>query len=51
LKRSIAAILMALTMVPFLGGAASASDVKQKVQCMFRQYIQEGGESGLDCLV
>jgi hypothetical protein len=36
-------------------GPASAtdivdSDLKQKVQCMFRQYIQEGGESGLDCL-
>jgi hypothetical protein len=25
--------------------------VTEKVECMFRVYIQEGGESGLDCLI
>ena len=24
--------------------------IVEKVECMFRVYIQEGGESGLDCL-
>jgi hypothetical protein len=37
------------------GGASAKSDavdtgIVQKVECMFRVYIQEGGESGLDCL-
>ena len=31
-------------------GGNADTNVKEKVQCMFRQYIQEGGESGLDCL-
>ena len=26
------------------------TNVKEKVECLFRVYINEGGESGLDCL-
>ena len=29
---------------------AVESNITDKVECMFRVYIQEGGESGLDCL-
>ena len=37
------------------GGSSAQSDIvdtnlKEKIECMFRVYIQEGGEQGLDCL-
>jgi hypothetical protein len=57
IKRSVAALSLALVMVPFIGSAASAQDpgvvdsgVVEKVECLFRVYVNEGGESGLDCL-
>ena len=58
IKRSLAALVMALMMVPFTGSVASAADpdslvdtnIKERVECLFRVYIQEGGESGADCL-
>ncbi|HJR45666.1 MAG TPA: hypothetical protein VJ927_08690 [Actinomycetota bacterium] len=58
IKRSMAAVALAVTMVPFVGSVALAADptgaadtnIKERVECMFRVYIQEGGESGLDCL-
>ena len=56
IKRSIAAVVTALVIVPFMGTAAFAADpvdasgATDKVACLFRVYIQEGGESGLDCL-
>jgi len=31
-------------------GSPAATGTKEKVECMFRVYIQEGGDSGLDCL-
>lgn len=55
-KKAIAAFLMAMMIVPFMGAAAFASDpadvsgATDKVECLGRVYIQEGGESGLDCL-
>lgn len=55
IKRTLAVVLAALTIVPFMGAVASASDLvdstaTEKVECLFRVYINEGGESGLDCL-
>ena len=55
MKRFAAALVGALMLVPFLGSAAFAGDIvdtdaTDKVECLFRVYIQEGGESGLDCL-
>lgn len=49
---------MALMMVPFMAPVASAQDpsglvdsgIVEKVECLFRVYVNEGGESGLDCL-
>ena len=55
IKKSVVAVVVGLMLVPFGATVASASDVvdtnaKEKVECLFRVYIQEGGESGLDCL-
>jgi hypothetical protein len=55
IKRSIAALSLALMMVPVMASAASAADpvdtgIVERVECLFRVYINEGGESGLDCL-
>ena len=55
IKRSVAALSLALMMIPFIGSAASASelvdsDVVDRVECLFRVYVTEGGEGGLDCL-
>ena len=51
IKRSLAAFALAVTMVPLTSSVASAAEtnVKERVECFFRVYIQEG-ESGLDCL-
>ncbi len=55
-KRILAAFSLALMMVPFVGSAALAgpgvadTGLVEKVECLFRVYINEGGESGLDCL-
>ncbi|HYI46624.1 MAG TPA: hypothetical protein VE174_14295 [Actinomycetota bacterium] len=49
IKRSVAAVVLAMMMVGLTGGAASASDAKEKVECLFRVYIQEG-DGGLECL-
>jgi len=50
IKKTFAAFLVALFIVPFMGSAALASTATDKVECLFRVYIQEGGEQGLDCL-
>jgi hypothetical protein len=57
MKRAAAAFSLALMVIPFLGSAASAQDpttiadsqIVEQVECFFRTYINEGGESGLDC--
>lgn len=58
LRRMAAALSLALMTVPFLGSAASAQDpgvadsgIVERVECLFRTYINEGGENGLDCLI
>lgn len=58
IKRSVAALSLAVLMVPFMGSTASAQDpgglvdsqIVEKVECLFRVYVNEGGENGLDCL-
>ena len=50
IKRSVVAVVVGLMLVPFVGSAASAeTNTKEKVECLFRVYIQEG-DGGLDCL-
>lgn len=41
MKKSVAAVLLALTMVPFAGTAAQASNHKEKVACLFYQTFRE----------
>lgn len=35
MKKAVAAILMSLMMVPFIGATAQASNLKEKVACLF----------------
>jgi hypothetical protein len=56
IKRAVAALSLALMLVPFIGAATSAqaseivdSQIVERVECLFRVYINEGGENGLDC--
>ncbi|MDQ3953657.1 MAG: hypothetical protein M3279_11965 [Actinomycetota bacterium] len=56
IKRAAAVLSLALMALPLAAPAASASDpvdsnAVEKVECMFRVYVNEGGENGLDCLV
>ena len=41
MKKAVAAVLMALMMVPFIGTAAQASGWKEDVACLFYQTFQE----------
>lgn len=56
MKKAAVAFVVALMMVPFMGtaafasGEADASGATEKVECLVRVYVNEGGESGLDCL-
>jgi hypothetical protein len=58
MKRAAAAFSLALMVVPFLGSAASAQDpttiadsqIVDRALCLFRTYVNEGGENGFDCL-
>lgn len=56
MKKAAVAFVVAAMMVPFMGTAAFASGVTdasgatEKIECLGRVYINEGGESGLDCL-
>jgi hypothetical protein len=38
MRKTVAAALLALMMVPFIGSAAQASNVKEKVACLFYYY-------------
>ncbi len=56
MKKAAVAFVVAVMTVPFMGsaavasGEADASGATEKIECLFRVYINEGGESGLDCL-
>lgn len=55
IKRAAASISLALMAVPFMVSAASAgnpveTNIVERVECLFRVYVTEGGEQGLDCL-
>lgn len=55
MKNVAAVLLMVPAIVASTAGPASATDpvqsnVVERVECMFRVYVTEGGESGLDCL-
>lgn len=56
IKRTLAVVTLALALVPLGTGVASAgnpvaeTNVTEKIECMFRVYVTEGGENGLDCL-
>ena len=55
IKRAAAAVSLALMAVPFMVSAASAANpvetnIVERVECLFRVYVTEGGEQGLDCL-
>ncbi|HEX2196712.1 MAG TPA: hypothetical protein VHJ76_07275, partial [Actinomycetota bacterium] len=55
MKKAAAILSLALTTLPMTASAASANDLVdsnpvEKVECIFRVYVNEGGENGLDCL-
>lgn len=51
MKKSVAAVLLALMMVPFIGTAAQASNLKEKVACLFYQTFREREpDDYVDCL-
>ena len=41
MRKAVAAVLLALMMVPFVGTAAQASNIKEKVDCLFYQTFRE----------
>jgi hypothetical protein len=55
IKKAAAAVSLALMAVPVTASAALAADpaetnIVERVECLFRVYVTEGGEQGLDCL-
>lgn len=49
---AVALVVMALTAGPAAAAEPFAeTNVVERVECMFRVYVNEGGENGLDCLV
>ncbi len=59
MRKTMAAALLALATIPAAAGVATAreanpladSNVVERVECLVRVYVTEGGEQGLDCLV
>ena len=56
IEKMTAALALALAMVATTAGVASAqpladTNVTERVECLFRVYVTEGGDQGLDCLV
>ncbi len=41
MRKTLATVLLALMMVPFIGTAAQASNLKEKVACLFYQTFRE----------
>lgn len=55
-RKGIAALSLALMMVGTTAVAAGAdpvaeTNVTERVLCLFRVYVTEGGEQGLECLI
>jgi hypothetical protein len=56
MRRKAAILSLALAIVSLGAPAASAQDplaetnIVERVECLFRVYVTEGGENGLDCL-
>lgn len=55
IHKAVAALSLALAIVATASGVASAdpaveTNVVERVECLFRVYVNEGGEQGLDCL-
>lgn len=55
IKKFIAVFAVLAATVPFAGPAAASelvdTNATDKVSCLFRVYIQEGGQNGLNCLI
>jgi cytochrome c biogenesis protein CcdA len=57
MMKKLAMVLGAAVMVvPVSAGAAAAGEaaetnVIERIECLFRVYVTEGGEQGLDCLI
>ena len=56
IKKATAALSLALAMVAATAGVASAqplaeTNIVERVECLFRVYVTEGGDQGPDCLV
>ncbi|HEX2295893.1 MAG TPA: hypothetical protein VHN37_11345 [Actinomycetota bacterium] len=56
MKRALAVVMAGSAMVLTAAVPASAQDVAdtnvtERIECLFRVYVTEGGEQGLDCLV
>jgi hypothetical protein len=52
MKKSVAAVLLALMMVPFIGTAAQASNLKERVACLFYQTFRERDpDDYVDCVI
>jgi len=41
MRKAVAAVLLGVMMVPFIGTAAQASNLKEGVACLFYQTFQE----------
>lgn len=55
IKRLAGCLTVALMVLPFVPSPASAQDlvdsrIVERIECLFRVYVNEGGENGLDCL-
>jgi hypothetical protein len=54
MKKAVAALVLALAIVPAAPAVAAGDPVEtnviERVECLFRVYVTEGGEQGLDCL-
>lgn len=55
MKKAVATLALALMTVGMSGvasaGPAAETNVKERIECMFRVYVTEGGEQGLECLI
>lgn len=56
MRKAVATLVLVLGMIPATAAVAGANEVAEtnateKVECLFRVYVTEGGEQGLECLV
>lgn len=55
IKRIAGSLTVAVLMLPLAPSPASAQDlvdsrIVERVECLFRVYVNEGGNNGLGCL-